>query len=134
MTAAEHIATALTLLEQSDSEFAAGDIIQGSEKLWGAASHSTIAAAKLRGWPTDSHRNVVDAARRLSEEPGEEALLAQFRVARIFHQRFYGHGFFDPFAEIDPMTEDRQIVADYVRRVVDIAGESSRSPARPVII
>ncbi len=66
MAAEEHVQTALTFLDQSWREFAAGDILQGSEKLWGPVAHGTIDVAKLRGWPTDSHRNLVGAARSLA--------------------------------------------------------------------
>ena len=60
-TAEEHLEIAITLLAQAEREFLAGDIIQGSEKLWGAASHAMLAAAKQRGWATGSHRATVDA-------------------------------------------------------------------------
>ena len=124
MTVEEHIQTALTFLDQSDQEFGANDILQGSEKLWGAVAHATIAVAKLRGWPTDSHRNLVDAARGLAEEREDETLNLQFRLARVFHWRFYGHGHFNPFTDADPMTDDRATATDYVHRVLDIARES----------
>ena len=125
MTAEEHVSTSLTLLEQSEREFAAGDIIQGSEKLWGAASHAVMAVAKRRGWPTGSHRNLTRAADRLSEEQDDKALALGFSVAEIFHRSFYGHGYFDPFAETDPVSRDRALVAHYVHRVLEIAGESA---------
>lgn len=125
MTVEEHIQTALTFLDQSDQEFSANDILQGSEKLWGAVAHSTIAVAKLRGWPTDSHRNLVDAARNLSEEREDEVLLLQFKLAQTFHWRFYGRGVFNPFAgDADPMEDNRATASEYVHRVLDIARES----------
>ncbi len=125
MTVEEHIQTALTFLEQSDQEFCKEDILQGSEKLWGAVAHSTIAIAKQRGWPTDSHRNLVDAARGLAQERDDQLLFAQFQVALIFHWRFYGHGYFNPFSEADPMADDRSSATEYVHRVLEIAGGSS---------
>ena len=125
MTVEEHIQTAQTFLEQSDHEFGIGDILQGSEKLWGAVAHATIAIAKQRGWPTDSHRNLVDAARNLSQEQGDEILLLKFNLAQTFHWKFYGRGVFNPFAgDADPMEDNRSASADYVHRALDIARES----------
>ena len=57
MTMGEHVETARRFLEQSEGEFATGDILQGSEKIWGAVSHATTAAAMQRGWATESHLN-----------------------------------------------------------------------------
>ena len=125
MTVEEHTRTALTFLEQSEREFDAGDVLQGSEKLWGAVAHATIAVGKLRGWPTGSHRNLVEAARGLAREQDDQLLFAQFQVAQVFHWRFYGHGAFNPFAaDADPMEDNRSSATEYVCRVLDIAGES----------
>ena len=125
MTVEEHIQTALTFLKQSEQEFEAGDILQGSEKLWGAVAHATIAVAKQRGWPTNSHRNLVDAARNLSEERDDESLFLRFQITQEFHWRFYGHGVFHPFAgDADPMENSRATASDYVHRVLDIANEA----------
>ena len=46
----EHAQTAREFLEASDREFAAGDILQGSERLWGAFSHAMTAISQDRGW------------------------------------------------------------------------------------
>ena len=124
MTVSEHTGTALAFLRQSEQEFADGDVLQGSEKLWGAASHATLAVAKQRGWPTGSHRNLVNSASLLAEAEGDSSLVSAFSVARVFHSNFYGDDHFNPFSETDALEIDRRIVADYVRRVVGIAGES----------
>ena len=58
-------------MEAADQEFAAGDVLQGSEKLWGAASHAIMAVAQERGWQFGSHRAMKDAARRLAKEYGD---------------------------------------------------------------
>ena len=123
MTVEEHIQTALTFLEQSDQEFGIGDILQGSEKLWGAVAHATIAIGKLRGRPTGSHRNMGRTADLLSQERSDKSFAAQFALAGVFHRSFYGHDYFDPFHEINPLDRDRGLVADYVRRVIEIAQE-----------
>ena len=125
MTVEEHIQTALTFLDQSEQEFGTGDILQGSEKLWGAVARATIAVAKQRGWPTNSHRNLVDAARSLAEERDDQLLFAQFQVAQVFHWKFYGHGVFNPFSgDANPMEDNRSMATDYAHRALEIAGKS----------
>lgn len=123
MTTEEHVATARTFLEQSEREFTEGDILQGSEKLWGAVSHATSAAAKQRGWPTDSHRDLVNAARGLAEEKDDRFLDLAFRLARNFHTNFYGNGHFNPFREPEHLNGDRDIVTEYIHRVLAIVAE-----------
>ena len=58
LTLEEHIETALLFLEQSQQELAAGDTLQGCEKLWGAAAHASMAMCRLRGWPLGDHRSL----------------------------------------------------------------------------
>ena len=48
MLTREHIQTARHFLEVAEEEFAAGDAIQGSEKMWGAAAHAVMAVAQQR--------------------------------------------------------------------------------------
>ena len=65
----DHAAKALEFLAESDREFAEGDHLQASEKLWAAATHAVMAAAEKRGWPHDSsHRALHEAAERLSDD------------------------------------------------------------------
>ena len=42
----EHVQTAQDFLVKSDNYFADGDVLQGSEKLWGAAAHALTAVAQ----------------------------------------------------------------------------------------
>ena len=44
-----HSRTAQEFLAASDREFAAGDALQASEKLWGAAAHAIMAVAQQQG-------------------------------------------------------------------------------------
>ena len=43
-------------LEQAHNELRAGDLLQASEKGWGAASQMVKAVAESRGWQHDQHR------------------------------------------------------------------------------
>ena len=55
ITSEEHIRTAEYFLLESDREFDAGERLQASEKLWGAAAHSVIAVAQKLDWPASKH-------------------------------------------------------------------------------
>lgn len=121
-TAAEHVATSLQFLEHSDREFEAGDSLQGSENLWGAASYAVIAVSKQRGWSFNKHPHLRVAVRRLAEELDDDSLPAKFSVAEKFHSNFYRDFMYD-----DEIENDRPIVNRFVRQLVDVveAGPSS---------
>ncbi len=89
MLATEHIDTARQFLADADREYEAGDILQASEKLWGAASHIVIAEMKKRGLAARSHRQTVEAVEALSEEFGEPSLADWFIAAQGLHKNFY---------------------------------------------
>ena len=109
----DHVQTARDFLEASDEEFAAGDVLQGSEKMWGAASHAVMAVAQQRGWPYGSHRALKMAADRLAREYDDPALRFGFVAAQQFHANFY-HG----FMEDDDLERARPLVQDFVARAL----------------
>ena len=113
MRVQEHVETAWDFLEESDREFAKGDDLQASEKLWGAASHAVMAVAQQRGWPYGSHRAMKTAADRLGEIHDDSVLSNGFGVAEKFHANFY-HGFMEDYQ----LDADRPKVRDFVHRVV----------------
>ena len=117
MVTEEHVQTARDFLEAADREFGAGDVLQGSEKLWGAASHAVIAAAQQRGWPYGKHGNLKVAVRRLYQESGDELLTRDFTIAEQFHANFY-HDFMEDFQ----IEEARPFVQDFVDRVLRLIG------------
>ena len=78
----EHTQTSQEFLIAADREFAAGDELQGSEKLWGAASHAIMAVAQRRDMPYGSHRTMINAARRIAEELNDDATHGQVSSQR----------------------------------------------------
>ena len=119
MTIQDHIRTAFGFLEDSDREFAAGDVLQASEKLWGAASHAVIAVAESRGWNHGSHRALKNAVFRLATELEDPLIETRFAVAEGFHINFYYNNKEDYQIEID-----RPHVHEFVRQVTDLASEN----------
>ena len=112
----EHIQTAREFLILSEQEFADGDFLQASEKLWGAVAHSILAIARQRNWRYGSHNDLIAAATRLSEEQDDISLRSQFKEARRLHANYY-HGFLDA-PELDDL---RPIAHDLTRRVLALA-------------
>ena len=115
MTAQVHAATAREFLAASDREFAVGDHLQGSEKLYGAASQAVIAVAKHRGWAYRSHRASKNATVRLASEYGEPFLEAGFSVAEKFHRHFF-HNEMEDYER----DADRPVVHQYVARLLGL--------------
>ena len=126
MTVEEHIRQALAFLDHSDREFEAGDELQGSEKLWGAASHAVMAAAKKRGWRFSKYnakevavdRLAEEYVDRLAEEYNDSSLAYGLSVAQKFHANFYHDQMED-----SKIVRDRPLVRSFVRRIVAIAEE-----------
>ena len=112
----DHLRTAREFLTAADREFAAGDHLQASEKLWGAASHALIAVAQQRNWPYGSHRALKRAVQSLVEETGDETIRGGFLAAEKFHVNFY-HDFMEDF-ELDA---DRPTVNGFVERLLVLA-------------
>ena len=88
MLTTDHIDTARKFLDDADREFEAGDILQASEKLWGAASHVVIAEMKRRGMEAKSHRAMVQAVDQFSDELNDRSLRDMFLAARFFTRTF----------------------------------------------
>ena len=97
----EHVQTAREFLEESDTLFGERDVLQGSEKVWGAAAHAVMAVAQQRGWAYASHRDLKNAVVRLSREQDDQSIQLAFAVAEKFHINFYHHGMEDFQLDVD---------------------------------
>ena len=84
-----HWETSRRLMLQADVEFAAGDLIQASEKGWGAAAHAIKAIAQERGWRHDSHARLFGIANRLAAITGMDEISDLFQTASQTHRNFY---------------------------------------------
>ena len=113
MLTQEHAQTALDYLEKADQYFAEGDLLQASEKLWGAASHAVLSVATERGWRDASHRALTEAAESLAAEADDPLIAAYFSAARLYHRNFY-HGFMEP----DEWLTDRPKIHYFVEQVL----------------
>ena len=109
----DHIQTAYDFLDHAGRFLAEGDRLQCSEKLWGAAAHALTVVITERGWRDSSHRDLRNAAERLTEEYNDLNIRAGFLAAQDFHWNFY-HGFMD-FPDIE---FNLPLVRDFVDRIL----------------
>ena len=84
-----HNATAQHFLAQAHDYLAADDLLQASEKGWGAAAQAVKSVAETRGWPHNGHRQLFQAIDRLVAETGDEDIRIAFGLAGALHTNFY---------------------------------------------
>ena len=84
-----HTETATGFLAKAHTYLAEDDLLQASEKGWGATAHMVKAVAEDRGWRHTSHRDLYQVIGRLVEETSDERLRILFRSASALHRNFY---------------------------------------------
>ena len=87
--AEEYMTTSRRYLGQAEAEFAKGDMLQASEKGWGAVAEAVKAAAVLRGLEHRSHRGLRFAAMDIAAESGETRIGGLFRTAESLRVNCY---------------------------------------------
>lgn len=113
MLVRDHTQTAQEFLAASDREFAVGDTLQASEKLWGAAAHAIMAVAQQRGLEYGTHRALVNAARAIADAVGSELTRAEMRLGISAAQHFHSN-FYNRTMEPEDIAYDRPLVHRYV--------------------
>ena len=89
-TDGEHVAISRRFIEQANEELDRGDLLQASEKAWGAVAHRLKAIARQRGWRHGSHRHygeIVDLL--VSEARIPDELRQLLATADSLHANFY---------------------------------------------
>ena len=66
-----------------------GDLVQASEKSWGAAACALKSIAEQRGWLHQSHSLLFDISNQVAEELDSADLRDMFLSAKSMHQNFY---------------------------------------------
>lgn len=84
-----HGATARDFMSRACDYLAEDDLLQASEKGWGAGAQAVKAAAEARGWPHKNHGHLFTAIDRLVDETGDQELRALFHFANSLHINFY---------------------------------------------
>ena len=80
-------------LVKAREEFAAGDLVQASEKGWGAAAMMVKEVAQRRGMEHEVHGHLFDVVHRLRRETRDNQLVLLFDSANQLHKNFYENWF-----------------------------------------
>ena len=84
-----HDATGREFLAKARAYLAEDDLLQASEKGWGAAAQMVKAAAEARGWRHNGHAELYRAIDALAAEADDPQLRALFDSASALHMNFY---------------------------------------------
>ena len=114
-TSERHMEISRDFLHRANAYLQAGDMIQASEKGWGAAAHYLKAVAKQRGWQDGAHAQLFRINRRLANETGEpQAMIRLFGNLNGLHSNFYEEW----YTEEDVRT-GVQVATEYIERLDD---------------
>ena len=115
-TTVRHEEISYRFLEHAGEEFEKGDMLQASEKAWGAVAHYVKSVAKARGWPDGSHRDIaVNARRLLDRTPDPDSNRKRFALVNLLHVNFYEE-------ELDP--KDVELGIEDARALIDAMREA----------
>ncbi len=87
------------LLRQAEVEFAQGDLVQASEKGWGAVAVAIKSIAQNRGWNHKHHRLMRATLGQVSDEFDRPHLRDLFNIVETLHDNFYENNWTEP--EVD---------------------------------
>ena len=111
-TAEQYKSTSTHLYDQAMVELDAGDLLQASEKLWGAAAQALKSVAERRGWKHNSHAQFYNIMADLEKETESPGLRRDFGIAAELHTNFY-----ENWLNEDQIRDRSQDVFRFVNRV-----------------
>ena len=85
----EYATQSRELLEKARQALEEGDLVQASEKLWGASAQMVKSVAEQRGWQHSSHRQLFQVVNRLAQDTGDLEMRSLFQIANSLHTNFY---------------------------------------------
>ena len=99
-------------LAKAREEFQAGDLVQASEKGWGAAALMVKEAAQRRGMEHETHGHLFVVVRALRNETRDGSLRRLFETASNLHRNFYENWF-----DSEEVMEDLDRVEQFLNKV-----------------
>ena len=114
--AEKHTRIARRFITAADHYLAEGDLVQASEKLWGAVAHAVKVFCIKREWRHGKYSHLRRAMRRMTEETGDDSWVDGFKVAYELHLNFYNDTMRDSVLDFN-----RLIVRDLVQRLLAAA-------------
>ena len=88
------------LLRQAQEQLNLGDLIQASEKAWGAAAHAVKAVAEKWGWYHQGHYRLNAAVTYIAIEQQREELIGLYRHPTAMHINYYEHELYEDELQI----------------------------------
>ncbi len=88
----------------------AGDLVQASEKFWGAAALTVKMVAAKRGLTLEEHGSLWNFVNTLAMVSGDKDIVTFFGVANALHRNFY---------ENEMVRETVEIAAENIEKFVD---------------
>ena len=90
-TAERHREISAQFMDHAEDEFRKGDLLQASEKAWGAVAHFVHSVALHRGWEVGSHARLRRNVNRLiGQDPAQANHRRRlFRSLEAIHANFY---------------------------------------------
>lgn len=86
-----YAAISARLLREAQRELDLGDLIQSSEKAWGAAAHAIKSVAEKWGWYHQGHYRLNAAVDFIAHYMGMEHLLTLYLFPNFMHFNYYEH-------------------------------------------
>ena len=122
--AEKHTRIASRFIVAADRYLSEGDLIQASEKLWGAAAHAIKVHCIHRAWRHGKYSHLKRAMQRTTEETGDDSWKDGFKVAYELHLNFYNDDM-----EVAVFETNRLIVRRLVENLLLDASESPSQAA-----
>ena len=76
-------------IEQAEAYLQRGNLLQASEKSWGAATCALKSIAEEQGWQHQSHSLLYDISNQIADQFNRPDMSAMLSVAKSRHQNFY---------------------------------------------
>ena len=99
------------LLRYAQEELDADDLIQASEKAWGAAAHAIKSVAEKWGWYHQGHYRLRAVVDYIVSDRGREDLLNWYSTVNVLHFNYYEH-YFDADTIQSSINATRNFVAE----------------------
>ena len=108
---ARYAEDSVKFMADAETELGKGEILQASEKAWGAVAHYVKSVAMDEGWECRTHRQVNHAARRLIRLTDDHVLNGiRLGAANALHQNFY-EDWFDEDQVADSLNGVRELLS-----------------------
>jgi hypothetical protein len=85
----EYTNTSRKLMSKAMAALAQDELLQASEKGWGAAAQMVKGVAQRKDWQHNGHRELYQVVNRLAQESGDRQVRVLFNSASALHGNFY---------------------------------------------